>query len=139
MVQEVEAFKQFIFTHSEKIYGNIQGAGNGMASMGKTQEAELMQQMKSKFPNLFEYAQQSKSTIEETGNKRFSVVSSIRRNLLGISSHPLPPDGIPPPMLPTREMGDEEWWFEYHWDFNAIILLMIDRVGIDEVKTIMDL
>ena len=123
MNEEYDKLKNLFRANRDKILGNLQGAGNGMASMNKSEEAELMEQMKLESPDLFEYAQQRKSDIEETGNRRFSVVSSIRNNLLGISFPPLPPDGIPPPMLPTREMGDEEWWFEYHWDFNAIILL----------------
>ena len=138
MNQEFEDFLNFLADNIENILGNLQGAGNGMASMNKSEEAELMQQMKSEFPALFEYAQQRKRTIEATGNRRFSVVATIRRMVLGIPSHPLPPDGIPPPII-KREMGDEEWWFEYHWDFNSIILLMMDRVGIDEVRTIMGL
>ena len=138
MEQELGTINNFFNHNSEKILGNLQGAGNGMASMNKNEEAELMQQMKSEFPKLFQYAQERKSAIEATGNRRFSVVATIRRMVLGIPSHPLPPDGIPPPII-RREMGDEEWWFEYHWDFNALILLMIDRVGVDEVRTIMGL
>ena len=119
---EVEDFKTFLFNYRNEITGNLQGAKNGMVFMSNLREQQLMEKIKFEFPELFKMAEKNKILIEHLENKRFSRVLEIWCEILGKSFSSL--------------NADDVLWLEYHWDFNAIILLMMDAIGIDKVKSI---